>query len=55
MGKTNRDKKKFQSPMHTLNPEAFIKFAEDVRPKSSEPKKKNPRSNSKRQAIKNGW
>lgn len=55
MGKTNRDMKKFQSPKNTLNPEAFIKFAEDVRRQPSEPKKKNPRSTAKRQAIKTGW
>jgi hypothetical protein len=55
MGKTNRDKKKFQSPQHTLNPESFIKFAEDVRRQPSVPNKKNPRANAKRQAIRNGW
>lgn len=55
MGKTNRDKKKFQSPMHTLNPEAFIKFAEEVRRQPSEMKKKNSRSTAKRQAVKHGW
>lgn len=54
MGKTNRDKKKFQSP-NTLNPEAFIKLAEDARRQPSEPKKKNPRATSKRQSIRNGW
>lgn len=52
MGKTNRDTKKFQ---HTLNPEAFIKFAEDARRQPSEPKNNNPRAAAKRQAIKTGW
>lgn len=54
MGKTNRDKKKFHAP-NTLNPEAFVKFAEDIRRQASATKPKNPRSNAKRQAIKNGW
>ena len=55
MGKTNRDTKKFQSPKHTLNPEAFIKCVEDSRRQPSEPKNKNPRAAAKRQAIKTGW
>lgn len=56
MGKTNRDKKKFQSPAHTLNPEDFIKFAEEVRRKPSEPKKKtSSRSRSQRKDIKQSW
>jgi hypothetical protein len=52
MGKTNRDKKKFQSP-NTLDPQAFIKAAEDAR-RPAKVQTKRPQQ-SKRQAVRNGW
>jgi hypothetical protein len=52
MGKTNRDKKKFDIPK-TLNPEAHIKAAEGSR-RPSPSKTKRPQTN-KRQSIRNGW
>lgn len=57
MGKTNRDKKKFQYlSFSPANPEAFIRSAtKDARRQPSEPKQKDTRANAKRQSIRTGW